>query len=38
VYDSPREEYTRQLLAAVPALDPERAARRRAARRAPAAA
>ncbi|MYR89751.1 ABC transporter ATP-binding protein, partial [Streptomyces sp. SID685] len=37
VYDSPREEYTRQLLAAVPALDPELAARRRAARRAPAA-
>ncbi|MFF5535705.1 dipeptide ABC transporter ATP-binding protein [Streptomyces cinerochromogenes] len=37
VYDSPREPYTRQLLAAVPALDPELAARRRAARRAPAA-
>ncbi|SFY51676.1 dipeptide ABC transporter ATP-binding protein [Streptomyces sp. F-1] len=38
VYDSPREEYTRQLLAAVPSLDPESAARRRAARGAPAAA
>ncbi|MES9521326.1 dipeptide ABC transporter ATP-binding protein [Streptomyces capoamus] len=38
VYDSPREPYTRQLLAAVPALDPELAARRRAARRTPAAA
>ncbi|GAA3132947.1 dipeptide ABC transporter ATP-binding protein [Streptomyces echinatus] len=38
VYDSPREPYTRQLLAAVPALDPELAARRRAARREPAAA
>ncbi|MEU6595189.1 ABC transporter ATP-binding protein [Streptomyces sp. NPDC046881] len=38
VYDSPREAYTRQLLAAVPALDPELAARRRAARRALAAA
>lgn len=37
VYDSPREPYTKQLLAAVPALDPERAARRRAARREPAA-
>ncbi|MER6982113.1 dipeptide ABC transporter ATP-binding protein [Streptomyces carpinensis] len=33
VYRSPREPYTRQLLAAVPALDPEVAARRRAARR-----
>ncbi|WP_316745900.1 ABC transporter ATP-binding protein [Streptomyces sp. MK7] len=33
VYTSPRELYTRQLLAAVPALDPEVAARRRAARR-----
>ncbi|MGW2957589.1 dipeptide ABC transporter ATP-binding protein [Streptomyces sp. NPDC001220] len=33
VYDSPRDPYTRQLLAAVPALDPEAAARRRAARR-----
>jgi peptide/nickel transport system ATP-binding protein len=38
VYDDPREPYTRQLLAAVPALDPELAARRRAARRAPAPA
>ncbi|MFE9902664.1 dipeptide ABC transporter ATP-binding protein [Streptomyces achromogenes] len=38
VYDSPREPYTKQLLAAVPALDPESAARRRAARREPAAA
>ncbi|MGW0212233.1 ATP-binding cassette domain-containing protein, partial [Streptomyces sp. NPDC003233] len=38
VYDSPREPYTRQLLAAVPALDPELAAQRRAARREPAAA
>ncbi|MBL1110535.1 ABC transporter ATP-binding protein [Streptomyces sp. 5-8] len=38
VYDSPREPYTRQLLAAVPALDPELAARRRAARRTPVAA
>ncbi|MFJ7148563.1 dipeptide ABC transporter ATP-binding protein [Streptomyces sp. NPDC100445] len=38
VYDTPRETYTRQLLAAVPALDPEVAARRRAARREPAAA
>ncbi|KUN15958.1 ABC transporter ATP-binding protein [Streptomyces corchorusii] len=37
VYDSPREPYTKQLLAAVPALDPELAARRRAARREPAA-
>ncbi|GGN35712.1 dipeptide ABC transporter ATP-binding protein [Streptomyces fuscichromogenes] len=33
VYDHPRDPYTRQLLAAVPALDPEAAARRRAARR-----
>ncbi|MFI9242836.1 dipeptide ABC transporter ATP-binding protein [Streptomyces sp. NPDC053086] len=33
VYDSPREPYTKQLLAAVPALDPELAAGRRAARR-----
>ncbi|MFF4686135.1 dipeptide ABC transporter ATP-binding protein [Streptomyces sp. NPDC001307] len=38
VYDSPREPYTRQLLAAVPALDPEVAAQRRAARREPAVA
>ncbi|MFF7748090.1 dipeptide ABC transporter ATP-binding protein [Streptomyces sp. NPDC007971] len=36
VYEAPREPYTRQLLAAVPALDPELAARRRAARREPA--
>jgi peptide/nickel transport system ATP-binding protein len=33
VYDRPRDPYTRQLLAAVPALDPETATRRRAARR-----
>ncbi|MFE3164728.1 dipeptide ABC transporter ATP-binding protein [Streptomyces sp. NPDC059224] len=33
VYDSPQDPYTRQLLAAVPALDPEVAARHRAARR-----
>jgi peptide/nickel transport system ATP-binding protein len=33
VYGSPQEPYTRQLLAAVPALDPEVAARRRAERR-----
>ncbi|MFD5519862.1 dipeptide ABC transporter ATP-binding protein [Streptomyces sp. NPDC127066] len=32
VYESPRDPYTRQLLAAVPALDPEVAARRRARR------
>ncbi|MGN5380096.1 ATP-binding cassette domain-containing protein [Streptomyces lasalocidi] len=38
VYDSPREPYTRQLLAAVPALDPELAAQRRAARREPVVA
>lgn len=38
VYDSPREDYTRQLLAAVPSLDPELAARRRAARGEPAVA
>jgi peptide/nickel transport system ATP-binding protein len=36
VYDNPRDPYTRQLLAAVPALDPEVAARRRSARREPA--
>ncbi|MFF3372780.1 dipeptide ABC transporter ATP-binding protein [Streptomyces sp. NPDC002680] len=33
VYDNPQDPYTRQLLAAVPALDPEIAARRRAVRR-----
>ncbi|MGX1566178.1 dipeptide ABC transporter ATP-binding protein [Streptomyces sp. NPDC055506] len=33
VYGAPQEPYTRQLLAAVPALDPEAAARRRAERR-----
>ncbi|MGQ4416683.1 dipeptide ABC transporter ATP-binding protein [Streptomyces sp. SAS_269] len=38
VYDAPREPYTKQLLAAVPALDPQLAARRRAARRELAAA
>ncbi|MFF5017137.1 dipeptide ABC transporter ATP-binding protein [Streptomyces sp. NPDC001165] len=38
VYDAPREPYTKQLLAAVPALDPELAAVRRAARREPAVA
>ncbi|WP_427166069.1 dipeptide ABC transporter ATP-binding protein [Streptomyces sp. C1-1] len=38
VYDSPRDPYTRQLLAAVPALDPEVAARRRTARCEPTAA
>ncbi|MFJ9820430.1 dipeptide ABC transporter ATP-binding protein [Streptomyces sp. NPDC101151] len=38
VYDAPRDPYTRQLLAAVPALDPEVAAQRRAARQEPAAA
>ncbi|MEU9393756.1 ABC transporter ATP-binding protein [Streptomyces sp. NPDC048324] len=37
VYDNPQAPYTKQLLAAVPALDPEVAARRRAARREPAA-
>jgi len=36
VYDNPRDPYTKQLLAAVPALDPEVAARRRATRREPA--
>ncbi|WP_449341849.1 dipeptide ABC transporter ATP-binding protein [Streptomyces adustus] len=35
VYGSPRDPYTRQLLAAVPVLDPGAAARRRAARREP---
>jgi peptide/nickel transport system ATP-binding protein len=38
VYESPRDPYTRQLLTAVPALDPEAAARRRAQRRELAAA
>ncbi|MFH8608090.1 dipeptide ABC transporter ATP-binding protein [Streptomyces sp. NPDC018029] len=38
VYGSPRHPYTRRLLAAVPALDPEAAARRREARRELAAA
>ncbi|MEG8280703.1 ABC transporter ATP-binding protein [Streptomyces sp. AHA2] len=38
VYVSPRDPYTRQLLAAVPALDPEAAARRRAERREPVVA
>ncbi|MET7700807.1 ABC transporter ATP-binding protein [Streptomyces sp. NPDC005485] len=38
VYESPRDPYTKQLLAAVPALDPAVAARRRAARRELAAA
>ncbi|MET7480067.1 ABC transporter ATP-binding protein [Streptomyces sp. NPDC005648] len=38
VYDNPQDPYTKQLLAAVPALDPEVAARRRAARRELAAA
>ncbi|MFF5495326.1 dipeptide ABC transporter ATP-binding protein [Streptomyces aquilus] len=38
VYDNPQDPYTQQLLAAVPALDPEMAARRRAARRELAAA
>ncbi|MFE2628194.1 dipeptide ABC transporter ATP-binding protein [Streptomyces sp. NPDC059374] len=36
VYDHPQDPYTGQLLAAVPALDPEVAARRRSARREPA--
>ncbi|MFC8129570.1 dipeptide ABC transporter ATP-binding protein [Streptomyces sp. NPDC057302] len=38
VYGSPQQAYTRQLLAAVPALDPDAAARRRTARRELAAA
>ncbi|MCX5248780.1 ABC transporter ATP-binding protein [Streptomyces sp. NBC_00201] len=38
VYDTPQDPYTKQLLAAVPALDPQVAARRRAARRELAAA
>ncbi|MBK3646178.1 ABC transporter ATP-binding protein [Streptomyces sp. MBT33] len=38
VYDNPRDPYTKQLLVAVPALDPEVAARRRTARREPATA
>ena len=38
VYDNPQNPYTKQLLAAVPALDPQVAARRRAARRELAAA
>ncbi|MGA4851167.1 dipeptide ABC transporter ATP-binding protein [Streptomyces sp. G5(2025)] len=38
VYGSPRAPYTRQLLAAVPSLDPEAALRRRTARRELAAA
>ncbi|MGW2640303.1 dipeptide ABC transporter ATP-binding protein [Streptomyces sp. NPDC001348] len=38
VYGNPQDPYTEQLLAAVPALDPEVAAERRAARREPAAA
>ncbi|WP_406219720.1 dipeptide ABC transporter ATP-binding protein [Streptomyces canus] len=33
VYDNPQDPYTKQLLAAVPALDPRNAARRRAKRR-----
>ena len=33
VYDAPKDPYTKQLLAAVPALDPQVAARRRSARR-----
>ncbi|WSQ11680.1 ABC transporter ATP-binding protein [Streptomyces sp. NBC_01231] len=36
VYDNPQDPYTKQLLAAVPALDPELAARRRATRHEPA--
>ncbi|MEU3738989.1 ABC transporter ATP-binding protein [Streptomyces sp. NPDC032198] len=38
VYGAPQQAYTQQLLAAVPALDPEAAARRRTARRELAAA
>ncbi|GAA1925017.1 ABC transporter ATP-binding protein [Streptomyces durmitorensis] len=38
VYGSPQQAYTKQLLAAVPALDPEAAAQRRTARRELAAA
>ncbi|MER6128834.1 ABC transporter ATP-binding protein [Streptomyces sp. NPDC001795] len=38
VYEAPRDPYTQQLLAAVPALDPVVAAERRTARREPAAA
>ncbi|MFE7166569.1 dipeptide ABC transporter ATP-binding protein [Streptomyces sp. NPDC057616] len=38
VYDNPRDPYTKALLAAVPALDPQVAASRRAARREPAPA
>ncbi|MFG2649166.1 dipeptide ABC transporter ATP-binding protein [Streptomyces sp. NPDC048436] len=38
VYGAPQQAYTKQLLAAVPALDPEAAARRRTARRELAAA
>ncbi|MFI8530273.1 dipeptide ABC transporter ATP-binding protein [Streptomyces aquilus] len=38
VYDNPQDPYTQQLLAAVPALDPEVAARRRVTRRELAAA
>ncbi|WP_199786620.1 dipeptide ABC transporter ATP-binding protein [Streptomyces sp. NBC_00588] len=38
VYDNPQDPYTKQLLAAVPSLDPQVAARRRVARRELAAA